>query len=348
MTLLASLFAAALALAALCLLGLVLVTLVVALRVTRALPPRGGFVDLGSTRLHYVEKGEGPAIVMIHGLGGQTGNFEHSLLDRLSDSFRVVLVDRPGSGYSTRRPGEMESMPAQVAAIAALIDRLGLERPLVVGHSLGGGVALALALDHPRATSGLALLSPLTHMPDEVPKALAKLALRSALARRLVAWTIATPLGLRGGRRTLDMVFAPDAPPEDFGLKAGGLMALRPASFVAASADLVALEAELPRLMARYDELSVPVAILFGRGDTILDPALHGERMVAAHPATRLDLVEGGHMLLVSQPDLVADWIRDCARRFTREPATERPETATQRSATAGTFPSDLIERSAP
>jgi pimeloyl-ACP methyl ester carboxylesterase len=344
---LVSLFAAALALAALVLLALVVFTFVVASRVTRALPPRGGFVDLGSARLHYVEKGEGPAIVMIHGLGGQTGNFEHSLVERLSDTFRVVLVDRPGSGHSTRRPGEAVSLPAQAAAIAALIERLGLERPLVVGHSLGGGVALALALDHPRAVGGLALLSPLTHMPDEVPKALGKLALRSPLARRLVAWTIATPLGLRGGRRTLDMVFAPDVPPEDFGLKAGGLMALRPASFVSASADLVALEAELPRLMARYEELAVPVAILFGRGDTILDPELHGRRMLAAHPATRLDLVEGGHMLLVSQPDLVADWIRGCAARLAGEPATQRLEVGTQRSEAAGTSPLDLLERSA-
>jgi alpha-beta hydrolase superfamily lysophospholipase len=76
--------------------GLVLFTAWTAFQVGKALPPQGQFIDIEGTRIHYVDRGQGPAIVMIHGLGGQLRNFTHSLLDRLADEFRVVVIDRPG------------------------------------------------------------------------------------------------------------------------------------------------------------------------------------------------------------------------------------------------------------
>src|SRR5262245_21622381 len=149
--------------------GLVWFTARTARKVEAALPPRGRFIAIGGERMHYVDTGgAGPAIVMIHGLAGNLLHFDYALAGRLAGEFRLILVDRPGSGHSTRAAGANASLTAQADAIAKLIGALGLTRPLVVGHSLGGAVALALALDHPDCVGGLALIAPLTHAQEEV------------------------------------------------------------------------------------------------------------------------------------------------------------------------------------
>jgi pimeloyl-ACP methyl ester carboxylesterase len=250
---------------------------------------------------------------MIHGLGGQMRNFSHGLLDRLATDHRVILIDRPGSGYS--QAIGVNNVRAQAAVIAKLLERLDVERPLVVGHSLGGAVALALALDHPALVGGLALIAPLTQMIEEVPPAFRGLAIRSAALRRAAAWTIATPATLLAAAKGRDLVFAPDPVPTDFDTRGGGALVTRPGTFESASADMVAANVDLPEMMQRYPTLTMPLGILYGRGDQILDPALHGERLAAAVPGTDLTLMEGGHMIPITKPDEVAAWIRERSRR---------------------------------
>ncbi|MEH3119339.1 MAG: alpha/beta hydrolase [Methylorubrum populi] len=249
----------------------------------------------------------------MHGLGGQLGNFAYALLDRLSDRFRVVLFDRPGSGYSPRSWRASADLPGQAEAVAGVIRHLRLERPLVVGHSLGGAVALALGLAHPGLVGGLALIAPLTQPRDTVPAPFRLLAIRSRLLRMGTAWTLATPLAILRSRGVLATVFGPDAVPSDFATRGGGLLGLRPSSFYAASSDLIAAARDMPGLAARYPGLAVPVAILYGADDRVLCPREQGEGLRRALPATRLDLVPGGHMLPVTHPERVADWIASVA-----------------------------------
>ena len=132
-------------------------------QVEKLLPPRGTFIEVDGARIHYLDEGSGPPLVLIHGLGGQMHNFTHSLLDRLKRDHRVIILDRPGSGYSSRPQHGSATLASQARTIAHFIDALGLDRPLVVGHSLGGAIALMLALDHPDKVGGLALLAPATH-----------------------------------------------------------------------------------------------------------------------------------------------------------------------------------------
>lgn len=277
-------------------------------RVERLVPADGGFVALDGVRLHCLDRGSGPAIVMIHGLGGQMRNFSHGLLDRLAGDHRVILIDRPGSGYSQAIGAN--NVRAQAAVIAKLLERLEVDRPLVVGHSLGGAVALALALDHPARVGGLALIAPLTQVIEAVPPAFRGLAIQSAALRRAAAWTIATPATLLAGAKGRDLVFAPDPVPADFATRGGGALVTRPATFESASADMAAANLDLPEMMRRYPTLTVPLGILYGRGDRILDLALHGERLAAAVPGAELTLIEGGHMIPLTKPDAVAAWIR--------------------------------------
>jgi pimeloyl-ACP methyl ester carboxylesterase len=307
--------------------ALVLFTAWTAFRVEKALPPLGRFMEVDGTRIHYFDQGEGPAIVLVHGLGGQMRNFTHSLLDRLTNEFRVILFDRPGSGHSTRSRGTSAGLKAQGELMAKFIHALHLQRPLVVGHSLGGAVALATALDHPVCVGGLALISPLTHIEETAPAPFRGLAIRSRLVRWLAAWTLATPLAILKGDEVLAFVFGPDTPPLDFAMKGGGLLGLRPSSFYSASTDMAAVNDDLPAMVPRYSSLNMPVSILFGRDDGILDYRSHGIALQDKLAGAELKLLPGrGHMLPVTAPDETAEWIRATARKLVKSVASPQPQ----------------------
>lgn len=296
--------------------GLVWFTANTARKVEAALPPRGRFMDIDGERMHYVDTGgAGPAVVMVHGLGANLLHFDYALAGRLAGEFRLILVDRPGSGYSTRAAGRDATLTAQAATIAKLIRALGLTRPLVVGHSLGGAISLALALDHSDCVGALALIAPLTHTQDEVPAVFQRLVIRKNLVRNLVAWTLATPLGIVRGPAALKEVFAPEAVAPDFPLRAGGLLGLRPRAFYATSSDLVAINDVLPGYMKRYPSLNLPFGMIYGKADRLLDHRRHGEAMRLPCPALDLEVVDGGHMLPMTAPDRCAALIRRIAAR---------------------------------
>ncbi|MCP3735591.1 alpha/beta hydrolase [Sphingomonas sp. RP10(2022)] len=283
----------------------------------RLVPQDGRHIQVDGARLHYVDRGTGPAIVMVHGLGGQLRNFSYAMLDLLAGDHRVILVDRPGSGYSTadddREPGIVE----QGAILGRFIEAVGVERPLLVGHSLGGAVALALALDRPDLIRGLALISPLTQAQDEVPENFRALAAIPPSLRRLMAQTLGAPLTRLTGERNLQLVFAPEAPPADFATRGGGALTQRPSAIAAAAADLASAGQDMAALAARYPDLAVPIAILYGREDAVLDPMLHGHRTAGEIPGARIEVIEGGHMIPITAPDATARFVADASARMT-------------------------------
>lgn len=300
--------------------GLVAFTLYIAHRVDQALPPQGRFIDIGADRIHYVEYGSGPPIVFVHGLSGQLRNFAYLDMNALAQTHRVILIDRPGSGHSTRGAGSSASMSAQARTVALFIDAMGLDKPVLVGHSLGGAIALAVGLDHPNSVSRLALIAPLTHLVD-ASQAFGGLLIRSPLVRRIVSFTVATPFAIKGSRAILDIVFGPDPVPNDFGVKGGGLLGLRPRSFYAASSDLMAVASELPAMENRYADLRMPVDVLYGREDGILDWRSHGEALKRKLDTTNLRLVDGGHMLPVTAPSVTMEWLQTVADELRTTPA---------------------------
>jgi pimeloyl-ACP methyl ester carboxylesterase len=294
--------------------GAALFTWRTAKRIEGFLPPRGRFIDVPGARLHVREAGSGPAILLVHGMAGQLAHYNYGVIDQLSSDYRVVAVDRPGSGYSTRdTPADLGT---QANALSALIATLGLERPLVVGHSLGGALALKLAQDHPQRVGALALIAPFTHTPRDYPEVFKALTIRSQLMRKLVAWTVATPASIARSAKVLPIVFGPEPVPADFATKGGGLHSLRPSQFLAASADMQALPDVMPTLEQQYAGLQLPVRVLFGKGDRLLDWRANGQALVDKLPGSTLTLVEGGHMLPVTQPELTAGFIRAAAEEL--------------------------------
>jgi pimeloyl-ACP methyl ester carboxylesterase len=184
---------------------------------------------------------------------------------------------------------------------------------LLVGHSLGGDVALAVGLNYPQSISRLALIAPLTHTQSAPPEPFRGLLIPSPWMRRLIANTLATPLSIKRGVEALAFVFGPEPAPKDFRTKGGGLLGLRPGSFYAASSDMIATADDLPTMEGRYATLQVPVDVLYGRQDQVLDYRQHGEALKQKVPHAILTLIDGGHMLPVTMPAVTATWLLSVA-----------------------------------
>ena len=292
--------------------GLMVFSFLTARRIELGLPPEGRFITIMGNRIHYVEQGSGPrTVLLVHGLTGVLQNFTYAMLGELARDCRVIAIDRPGSGYSKRPLRSSASLAVQADVIAGLIDALQLDRPVVVGHSLGGAVALATALRHPDKISALALIAPLSRMPAGGPPGIfASLRIRWHWLRWLFAWTLMLPLAARQRERIMQTAFGPEAVPAHFALRGGGAQAMRPSNDIAASRDLVALEPVLPRLQEGYEDLQLPVHILYGWGDRILDPQEQGRVLADQLPKGELELVEGGHMLPLTQPQRCVEFVR--------------------------------------
>ncbi|CUK10387.1 Dihydrolipoyllysine-residue acetyltransferase component of acetoin cleaving system [Ruegeria denitrificans] len=292
----------------------------------KRVPRLGNITPVNGGRIHYVEKGDPSkqTLVMIHGLTGQLQHFTYALVDMLADDYHVIAVDRPGCGYSTRDRADLGRLPEQARMIQEFLDSKDITDAILVGHSLGGAVSLAMALDHPEKIKALALLAPLTQVLASTPRVFKPLEIRTEWLRSLIGNTIAVPLAAKTAPHTLDIVFAPDPAPADFLDRAGGALGLRPSAFVTGSQDVVGIDDSITAQVARYGELSVPGSILYGTQDAILSPKAHGDPMTQFGLTT--EWIDGaGHMILITAPDTCAAFIRRVA-----ETPHAKPETVTE------------------
>lgn len=287
----------------------------IAAEAERMVPPSGKFIDIDGNRIHYVEKGAGRPILFIHGLGAQLHQFRSTLFDKI-EGYRLIAIDRPGSGYSERVAGATGGLSEQALVVRHFIEALSLERPLVVGHSLGGAVALTLAVEHPQCLSGLALLSPYTHHTGAIAPEFAALYIPSPLKRRLIAETVAVPATQKHAQETLAFVFGPQSAPANYMTEGGGWLGLRSSHFYATSTDIVAIGNDYPRVQQKFGEIELPVGILFGTADRVLDYQKHGVEMIGRIPDLDLELAEGvGHMPQFSSTAQTAAFVKRLAER---------------------------------
>jgi pimeloyl-ACP methyl ester carboxylesterase len=292
----------------------------IAAEAERLVPPAGKFIDIDGNRIHYVEQGEGRPILFVHGLGAQLLQFRHPLFDRL-DGYRLVALDRPGSGYSIRTNGASARLTEQARIVHRFIEKIGLEKPLLVGHSLGGLVALTVALEYPKEISGIVLLAPLTRYQDTVPPEFKALYIPSPLKRWLWANTVAIPAARKHAPQTLEFVFGPQEPHQDYLVKGGGWAGLRPSHFYGAVSDFTAIGHDLPALERRYGEIDMPAGILFGTEDRVLDYQRHGLGMEGMIPGLEIEILEGiGHMPHYAATNRVVAFIQRIAERAFEAP----------------------------
>jgi pimeloyl-ACP methyl ester carboxylesterase len=291
--------------------GVAITALTIA-RVEAAHPPAGRFVEVDGGRLHVLELGiEGIAadtakdaaadllspVVLVHGASCNLGDLRLALGERLARTRRVILVDRPGHGWSDRPGGTEDASPArQATLIAQALECIGVERFVLLGHSLGGAVATAFALAYPERLAGLVLLSPVTH---PWPNGLSwyNALLTTPVAGFVFAHALALPAGelllVRGARE----LFAPQAMPPGYLRRAGIRLLLRPSEFLANVQDVAVLKCFVAAQVPRYGDIAVPTVVLTGDADTTVSPMLHSRAIAAALPDARLILLPGiGHM----------------------------------------------------
>lgn len=270
--------------------------------VERDHPPQGKFVDVDGVRLHYVDHGAGPALVLLHGNGLFATDFELSGLQASADrSHRVVIFDRPGFGYS-ERPGNTSWTPeAQARLLYKALHQIGVDNPIVIGHSWGTLVALAMALEFPRYVRALTLVSGYYY-----PSARPDVPLMAAPAipgiGHLLRYTVAPLLGRMMWPLLIKRMFAPSPVPQRFE-ELPKWMALRPSQLGASAAEAAMMIPAAKRLSQRYGELTMPLAIIAGNGDQIVDVEHHALRLHQQVPHSELIIeVDAGHMPHYADP----------------------------------------------
>ena len=280
-----------------------------------AVPKTGKTTKVRGGEIHWVESGQGRPIVMIHGLGANLRNFTYALTGKLDDEFRVIALDRAGCGWSTREGAAQSTLPEQARMIAEFIEKEGLENPLIVGHSLGGAVAVTLGLNHNELVGGLALLCPATQPIEDTHDVFKGIDISSAGVRKFIAHTISGPMGLLMEKKVFGVVFAPEPVAADFWIKGGGKLGRSPGAFIAASEDMVNGRNSVDEVVGREGELTMPVGVLYAEADEILDPKLHGEKFAELSGADLKTLPNRGHMIPLTAPDDCAAFIREMAAK---------------------------------
>jgi pimeloyl-ACP methyl ester carboxylesterase len=304
-------------------------------RAEREHPPRGRFVRAGGIRLHYIEGGraDGPPVVLLHGNAVRAEDWIASgVFDLVAERHRVVAFDRPGYGHSERPRDRLWTAEAQAAVFVEAFARLGVERPVVVGHSWGALVAVALGLDHREAASGLVLAS-----GYHFPTARADVAVLSPPAvpvlGDVIRYTVGPLIGRLIAPKMIRDMFAPAPVPPRFTEAVPVPMMLRPWQVKASSEDAATMTPRTMAVAERYGELGrLPVSIVVGAEDRVVDVGRQSARLHRAVPGSDLRLVPGlGHMVHHGAPELVADAIEAVATAATAgqsvvgAPAPERP-----------------------
>jgi pimeloyl-ACP methyl ester carboxylesterase len=284
-------------------------------RAERDNPPRGRFVTAAGTRLHYLEAGPGdaPPVVLLHGNGVRAEDWVASgVFGLLARRHRVIAFDRPGFGHSERPRDRIWHATNQADAFAEAFGRLGLHRPVVVGHSWGTLPAVALALDHPGSVSGLVLVAGYYY-----PKARADVVLFSPPAVPVLGDVLRYTVGPLAGRAIapgmVRQMFAPLPVPPGFDAAVPKAMMIRPSQLRASAEEAATMTPGAAAAMERYADLSrLKVAILAGTEDRVVDPDRHAVPLHHDVPGSTLHLVPGlGHMLHHGAPELVAEAVEE-------------------------------------
>jgi len=278
-------------------------------------PAPGWFVTVDGVRLHYVERGSGAPIVLLHGNGAMAQDFLASgLMQRLAVSHRVIAFDRPGFGYSARPRGHFWTARRQAALIHKALAALGVDRPIVVGHSWGTLVALELALDHPLDVGALVLLSGYFYPSPRFDIALA-VPNATPLLGDVLNHTIAPPLTKALAPLLLRKIFTPSAVPERFRRGFPLDLALRPGQLHAMAQDTTLMLPAAMTAQRRYRDLTAPAMIMAGDGDRIVDPTAQSLRL-ARELGAAVEIVTGaGHMIHYDAPEQIAAAIERLAQK---------------------------------
>ncbi len=289
---------------------------------SRAYPPQGEMIEVSGGVLHVVDIGPRETaslpVVMLHGASSNLEAMRRPLGDLLARNHRVILIDRPGHGWSTRRHLE-DSMPeVQGRMIDEALSRLGIGEAVFVVHSWSGALGARMALDHRSRVAGLVMLAPVTH-PWRGGVGRTNEIVAMPVVGPLLAYTVTLPLGLFLAETGARNVFLPQMMPDGFVRDSATPLLLRPREFLANARDLVTLKAAVAAQVARYGDIGVPVTVIAGDADKTVSTNIHSRPFAAAVRDAKLIVLPGvGHMVQNTAPELVVAEIDALMRRIAR------------------------------
>jgi len=275
----------------------------------RIYPQQGNTISVAGARLNVVDLGPrdaaDPPIVMTHGASANLESVRQPVGDLLAKNHRVILIDRPGHGWSTRDELKNSTPAVQARMIDEALEKLGVGSAIVAVHSLAGALGARLALDYPRRVAGLVMLAPVVY-PWPGGVGWYNKVVTTPVIGPLLAYTITLPLGLIVAEPGARSVFAPQIMPSGFVRNSATPLLLRPREFLANAWDLVTLKAAVAEQAPRYGNIKAPVVVIAGDTDTTVSPNIHSRRLAGAVPNAKLIVLPGvGHMVQYAAPELV-------------------------------------------
>ena len=287
---------------------LALVTQAGRLALQRAYPQAGRTVEVEGASLNVLDIGprdSQPPIVMIHGASSNLETMRQPLGDMLAKKHRVILIDRPGHGWSTRERLSDSTPAIQARMIDAALQKLGVNSAIFVVHSWAGALGARMALDYPARTAGLVMLAPVAY-PWRGGVGWYNKAVTTPVIGPLLAYTITLPLGYFLTEPGARSVFLPQTMPDGFVENTATPLLLRPREFLANAWDLITLKEAVRAQAPRYNEITAPVVVIAGDADKTVYPDIHSRPFAATVPHAKLIILPGvGHMVQNAAPDLV-------------------------------------------
>ncbi len=288
----------------------------------RAYPPLGQFVTLDDGRqVHAFVTGQGPDLVLVHGASGNVRDFTFSFVEQVSDRYRVIVFDRPGLGYTDRANDRVtgafnsaaETPFEQAAMLAEAARKLGVERPIVLGHSYGGAVAMAWGLEHDPAA--LVVVSGAT-IPWSGGLGAQYEVLGSSVGGAIVP-ILARPFATRSRIESVaEAIFEPQSIPDGYLDYVGTDLTLELGAIRANARQVNTLHAAVSAMAPRYPSVEIPVEIVHGAEDEVVPVHVHAEPLARLLPDARLTQLDGiGHMPHHWAPEAVSAAIDRAASR---------------------------------
>jgi len=260
-------------------------------------PPLGTFVTVDGIRLHVLDRGQGPTVVLIHGANGNLRDFAASpLIDALVPTHRVLAFDRPGHGWSERPAGDWVDPDRQAALIHGAVQSMGGGKAVVVGHSLGGAIAMSYGLKFPDDTVGVLDLAGATHPWSGRTSWYNNLA-RIPVLREIFVGLFKVPAGQLMFDPAITATFRPNPAAPNYRAEGGVDLLLRNGNFLNNAQDVLHLSAFNAGRMADYAQFKPKLMIVTGAEDRSVSPAVHARRMKDAVPTAELIELPGvGHL----------------------------------------------------
>jgi pimeloyl-ACP methyl ester carboxylesterase len=287
-------------------------------------PPTGQFLEVDGVRLHYVERGSGEPLVLLHGNGSMIQDFESSgLVDLAARNYRVIVIDRPGFGHSSRPRNIVWTPDAQAQLIQRALERLGVSHAIVLGHSWGASVAVALALEFPDMVRGLVLASGY-YYPTLRPDVVALSAPAIPVVGDIMGHTVSPMISRLMWPLMMAKIFGPKSAPAKFE-QFPKEMALRPSQIRASAAESALMIPDAIYFDDKYAELKMPVVVIAGEDDRLINIDKQSARLHSdVSQSTFHRVPENGHMIHQTATSEVMAAINEAAGNVAPRPQSVR------------------------